>query len=200
MRSTCALCKRTAHRARPRRPARARRASAGWFAAGWLLLLAWGWVRWGQQRRPGFAAGAVPRGAAAAGSRDPLVHFLAAAAPPGFGGAALAAAVEMCVYDAAAGAAGLWLMGARWWLWCALWVAWACATIHVYGRSGGRLQQQQQQHQPQPPPRQAQRPPQLLPAAAAESAPAGSAAARLLTAALLQLALPVFMGWAAPWP
>jgi hypothetical protein len=114
------------------------------------------------------------------------------AALPGCRGAAAAAAVEVCVYDAAAGAAALWLMGALWRRWLLAWLLWGAATLCTYGRhasagavgrgrdEGGAAAGRHKQGQK-----------------ACHNIGAGG---RPLLAVLLQVAVPLYCGLRAPWP
>jgi hypothetical protein len=130
------------------------------------------------------------------------VHLFAGALPAAWRATTAAKwVVETCVYDAAIGAAGLWLMGARWWQWLGLYWAWAAATVWLNvgggraavvveslgavarglrrlhgggggdGKAGGK-------------------------GGSGKGADAGGAATG---AALLQLGVPLFLGWVVPW-
>lgn len=161
--------------------------------------MAWILTRWVLARRSN-AGGVAGDGGGGGGAHasgtawgsDPLLG-LAAAALPGCGVQVLAVALELCVYDTAAGAAALWLMRARWRRWVLCWLAWAGATVCMHG--GGRGARVA---------RASSRGEVAIPAAAADGREVKrqrvAACGRVVAVLSLQIVVPVLLGWAVPWP
>ncbi len=99
----------------------------------------------------------------------------------------LAAAIELCVYDTAAGAAAVGLMGGAWRLWTLGWLAWAVALLAVYSGGWAALQQQRRPEQP------------AVSTGGSRAVTTTSATQHVCSAVLLQLALPLVLGWLVPW-
>jgi hypothetical protein len=179
----------------------------GLFLIGWLILATWALVRWqhmphrggGAGRAKATAAFAAVGAAAAAASSDPLVHLVGSSLPACWRATTAAAwLVELCLYDAGLGAAGLWLMGARWWQWVGLYWAWAAASIWLHTGSGGAEDKASLVI------RSCSNLRRWIKAGGddarkGEAAACGSSGGVATGAALLQLGVPLFLGWVVPW-